>query len=160
MTEKLPPTSFIVGMAFLYGVAAAAVVIAGLGMVTVVTETDNAFAPLVQGAGVVALIVALASLIGALAVIGLRRDNRVRGVRIAAITAGVLIVYLLAYAITIVAVSHDDGFVVALTAVFVFASPATLVVVVATAAATWAYFGTLGWQARNADTRQYLGADD
>lgn len=160
MTEKLPPTSFIVGMAFLYGVAATAVVIAGLGMVTVVTETDNAFAPLVQGAGVAALIVAFAAFIGALAVIGLRRDNGVSGVRIAAITAGVLIVYLLAYAITIVAVSHDDGFVVALTAVFVFASPATLVVVVATAAATWAYFGTLGWQARNADTRQYLGADD
>ena len=33
-------------------------------------------------------------------------------------------------------------------------------IVVATVAATWAYFGSLRWQARNAETKQYLAPED
>jgi hypothetical protein len=50
--------------------------------------------------------------------------------------------------------------VVALSALFLFVSPATLVIAVATVAATWGYFGTLRWQVRNADTKQFASPDD
>lgn len=160
MTEKLPATSYIVSMGFLYGVAAAAVLIMGLGLVTVVTVSDNPFSPLIQGPAIAALIVAMLVLIAALIVAGLRRDNRLRWARIAAITGGVLLAYLVAYAIVSILTSGSDGFLVALSALFLFVSPATLVIVVATVVATWAYFGSLRWQARNAETKQYLAPGD
>jgi hypothetical protein len=160
MTEKLPSTSFIVSMAFLYGVAAAAVVILGLGVVTVVTLNDNPFAPLIQGPAIAAVIVAMLILIGGLIFVGLRRDNRLRWARIAGITGGVLIAYLVGYAIFSVLTSGGDGFLVALSALFLFVSPATLVILVATVVATSAYFASLRWQARNAETKQYLAPED
>jgi hypothetical protein len=160
MTEKLPATSYIVSMGFLYGVAAAAALILGLGVVTVVTVSDNPFAPLIQGPAITALIVAMLVLIGALIVVGLQRDNRLKWARIAGITIGVLLAYLVAYAIVSILTSGSDGFLVALSALFLFVSPATLVIIVATVAATWAYFGSLRWQARNAETKQYLAPED
>jgi len=160
MTEKLPATSFIVGMAFLYGVAGAAVLIMGLGLVTVVAETDNPFEPLVQGPALTAIAIAMVLLMVALMALGLRRDNRLRWTRIVGITGGVLLVYFVAYAVMSILTSGSDGFSVALSALFVFVSPATLVILVATVVATWAYFGTLRWQARNADTKQFSSPDD
>ena len=160
MTEKLPATSFIVGMAFLYGVAAAAVLIMGLGIVTVVTVNDNPFEPLVQVPALTAAIIAMVLLIGALILAGLRRDNRLRWTRIAGITGGVLLAYFAGYLIVSILTSGSDGLLVALSALFLFVSPATLVIVVATAAATWGYFGTLRWQVRNADTKQFLTPED
>ena len=160
MTEKLPSTSFIVSMAFLYGVAAGAVVILGLGVVSLVTLSDNPFAPLAQGPAIAAAIVAMLILIGALIVAGLRRDNRLRWARIAGITGVVLLAYLVGYAIVSILTSGDDGFLVALSSLFLFVSPATLVIVIATVVATWAYFGSLRWQARNAETKQYLAPED
>lgn len=160
MTEKLPSTSYIVSMGFLYGVAAAAAFILGLGVVTVVTVSDNPFAPLTQGPAIAALIVAVLVLIAALIVVGLQRDNRLRWARIAAISGGVLLAYLVAYAIVSILTSGSDGFLVALSALFLFVSPATLVIVVATVVATWAYFGSLRWQARNSETKQYLPPGD
>jgi hypothetical protein len=160
MTEKLPSTSFIVSMAFLCGFGAAAAMITGLGMIVLVTVSDNAFAPLVQGVGIGATIVAFLALIAGLILVGLRRDNRVRWVRIAAVTGAVLIVYVLATAITSLFVTPGNGWLVALSGVFVFVSPATFVLVLATAVATWAFFGSLGWQARNGETRQYLAPGD
>ena len=160
MTEKLPSTSFIVSMALLCGVGAAAVVILGLGVVTVVTLDDNPFAPLIQGPAIAAVIVAMVVLMGALIVVGLRRDNRLRWARIAGITGGVVIAYLVGYAVVSVLTSGGDGFLVALSSVLLFVSPATLVICVAALVATWAYFGSLRWQARNAETKQYLAPGD
>jgi hypothetical protein len=160
MTEKLPSTSFIVSMALLYGVASGAVVIMGLGVVSLVTLNDTPFAPLSQGPAIAAVIVALLVLMGALIVVGLRRDNRLRWARIAGITGVVLLAYLVGYAIVSILTSGDDGFLVALSSLFLFVSPATLVIVVATVVATWAYFGSLRWQARNAETKQYLAPED
>jgi hypothetical protein len=160
MTEKLPSTSFIVSMALLYGVASGAVVIMGLGVVSLVTLNDTRFAPLSQGPAIAAVIVALLVLMGALIVVGLRRDNRLRWARIAGITGVVLLAYLVGYAIVSILTSGDDGFLVALSSLFLFVSPATLVIVVATVVATWAYFGSVRWQARNAETRQYLAPED
>ena len=160
MTEKLPATSFIVGLALLYGVAAAAVLIMGLGIVTVVAANDDPFEPLVQGPALTAAIIAMVLLIGALILAGLRRDNRLRWTRVAGITAGVLLAYFGAYVVVSILTSGSDGLLVALSALFLFVSPATLVILVAAGAATWGYFGTLRWQARNADTRQYLTPED
>jgi hypothetical protein len=97
---------------------------------------------------------------GALMALGLRRDNRLRWTRIVGITGGVLLVYFVAYAVVSILTSGSDGLSVALSALFVFVSPATLVILVATVVATWAYFGTLRWQARNADTKQFSSPDD
>jgi hypothetical protein len=160
MTEKLPSTSFIVSMALLYGVASGAVVIMGLGVVSLVTLNDTPFAPLSQGPAIAAVIVALLVLMGALILVGLRRDNRLRWARIAGITGVVLLAYLVGYAIVSILTSGDDGFLVALSSLFLFVSPATLVIVVATVVATWAYFGSLRWQARNAENKQYLAPED
>jgi hypothetical protein len=160
MTEKLPSTSFIVSMAFLYGVAGGAVVILGLGVVSLATLSDNPFAPLIQGPAIAAVIVAMLVLMGALIVAGLRRDNRLRWGRIAAITGVVLVAYLVGYAVVSVLTSGGDGFLVALSSLFLFVSPATLVICVAAVVATWAYFASLRWQARNADTKQYLADGD
>jgi hypothetical protein len=160
MTEKLPSTSFIVSMAFLYGVAGGAVVILGLGVVSLATLSDNPFAPLIQDPAIAAVIVAMLVLMGALIVAGLRRDNRLRWARIAGITGVVLLAYLVGYAIVSILTSGDDGFLVALSSLFLFVSPATLVIVIATVVATWAYFGSLRWQARNAETKQYLAPED
>ncbi len=160
MTEKLPATSFIIGMALLYGVAAAAVLIMGLGIVTVVAATDNPFAPLVQGPALTAAIIALLVLIVLLIVVGLRRDNRVRWTRIAGTSGLVVLAYLVAFVIVSILTSGSDGLLVALSALFLFVSPATLVIAVATVAATWGYFGTLRWQVRNADTKQFASPDD
>jgi hypothetical protein len=160
MAEKLPATSFIVGMAFLYGVAGAAVMIMGLGLVTVVAATDNPFDPLVQGPALTAIAIAMVVLVGALIFVGLRRDNRLKWARIAGITVGVLLVYLVAYAVVSILTSGSDGLLVALSALLVFVSPATLVMLVASVVTTWGYFGTLRWQARNADTQQFSSPDD
>jgi hypothetical protein len=160
MTEKLPATSFIVGMALLYGVAGAAVLIMGLGLVTVVVANDNPFEPLVQGPALTASVIAMVVLVGALIVVGLRRDNRLRLTRIVGITGCVLLAYLVAYAVMSILTSGSDGLSVALSALFVLVSPATLVILVATAVATWGFFGTLRWQARNADTKQFSSPDD
>nr|KGA07225.1 MAG: hypothetical protein GM42_1935 [actinobacterium acMicro-1] len=160
MTEKLPATSYIVSMGFLYGVAAAAVLIMGLGIVTVVAVNENPFEPLVQGPALTAAIIAMVLLIGALILAGLRRDNRLRWTRIAGITGGVLLAYFAGYVIVSILTSGSDGLLVALSALFLFVSPATLVIVVATVAATWAYFGSLRWQARNGETKQYLAPDN
>ena len=160
MTEKLPATSFIVGIALLYGVAAAAVLIMGLGVVTVVAANDDPFAPLVQGPALTAAIISMLVLMGTLVIVGLRRDNRLRWTRIAGITGGVLLAYFVAYVVVSILTSGSDGLLVALSALFLFVSPATLVIVVATAAATWGYFGTLRWQVRNADTRQFASPED
>jgi len=160
MTEKLPSTSFIVSMAFLYGVAAGAVLILGLGVVSLVTLSDNPFDPLAQGPAITAVIVAVLVMIGALIVVGLRRDNRLRWTRIAAITGVVLIAYLVGYAVVSIITSGGDGFLVALSSLILFVSPPTLVICVAAVVATWAYFGSLRWQARNAETRQYLAPED
>jgi predicted membrane protein len=64
-------------------------------------------------------------LIGALIAVGLQRDNRLKWARIAAITGGVLLAYLVAYAIVSILTSGSDGFLVALSALFLFVSPAT-----------------------------------
>jgi hypothetical protein len=160
MTEKLPSTSFIVSMAFLYGVAAGAVVILGLGVVSLVTLSDNPFAPLAQGPAIAAVIVAMLVLMGSLIFVGLRRDNRLRWARIAGITVVVLIAYLAGYAVVSVLTSGGDGLLVALSSLFLFVSPATLVTCVAAIVATWAYFASLRWQARNAETKQYLAPED
>ena len=160
MTEKLPATSFIVGMALLYGVAAAAVLIMGLGIVTVVAANDNPFAPLVQGPALTAAIIALLVLIGVLIVVGLRRDNRLRWTRIAGTSGLVLLAYLVVYAIVSILTNGSDGLLVALSALFLFVSPATLMIAVATVAASWGYFGTLRWQVRNADIKQFASPED
>jgi hypothetical protein len=147
-------------MAFLFGVAAAAVLIMGLGVVTVVSLNDNPFEPLVQGPALTASVIAMLVLIGVLIIAGLRRDNRLRWSRIAGITGGVLLAYFAGYVIVSILTSGSDGLLVALSALFLFVSPATLVFLVATVVATWAYFGTLRWQARNADTKQFSSPDD
>jgi predicted membrane metal-binding protein len=129
-------------------------------VVSLVTLSDNPFAPLIQGPAIAAVIVAMLVLMGALIVAGLRRDNRLRWGRIAAITGVVLIAYLVGYAVVSVLTSGGDGFLVALSSLFLFVSPATLIICVAAVVATWAYFASLRWQARNADTKQYLADGD
>jgi uncharacterized membrane protein (DUF106 family) len=92
--------------------------------------------------------------------VGLRRDNRLRWTRIAAITGVVLIAYLVGYAVVSIITSGGDGVLVALSSLILFVSPPTLVICVAAVVATWAYFGSLRWQARNAETKQYLAPDN
>jgi hypothetical protein len=128
--------------------------------VSLATLSDNPFAPLIQGPAIAAVIVAMLVLMGALIVAGLRRDNRLRWGRIAAITGVVLVAYLVGYAVVSVLTSGGDGFLVALSSLLLFVSPATLIICVAAVVATWAYFASLRWQARNADTKQYLSPED
>jgi hypothetical protein len=160
MAEKIPPTGFIVGIAFLFGSAFAALVIMGLGLVTWLIDVDNPFAPLNQGAGAIAS--AFAGLVWILVTIsiGMRRDNRVRLIPIL-ITAGwTYLAYLVAFPVAELALSHGNPWAELFKSVVVVASPAAAVIVLSAAATSWAYIGTLQWQARNSETKQFLQYED
>ena len=160
MAEKIPPTGFIVGIAFLFGGAFAALVIMGLGLVTWLVDVDNPFAPLNQGAGVIASVCAGLVWILVTIAIGLRRDNRVRVIPIL-ITAGwTYLAYLLAFGVAALALSHGNPWAVLVKSLVAVASPAAAVIVLSAAATSWAYIGTLQWQARNSETKQFLQYED
>ena len=155
MTDKIPATAFIVGAAFLFAAAFGAVAIMGLGMLAVVLDTDNPFAPLVQAAGVFALIGA--ALVWVLVSIrqGLRRDNRVRWTPVLVGAASALVAFSVIYAVFALIFDAAAGPEALAHLANVPSAPATWLVAIAAALASLSYIGTLRWQARNAETKQF-----
>ncbi len=155
MTDKIPATSFIVGAAFLFGAAFGALAIMGLGMLAVILDTDNPFAPLVQTAGVPALVGA--ALVWVLVSIrqGLRRDNRVRWTPVFVGAASSLLAFALIYVVLGLIFDAADGAATLTHLADLASAPATWLVVIAAALASLSYVGTLRWQARNAQTKQF-----
>jgi hypothetical protein len=155
-----PPTSYIVGTAFLFGAAFGALAIMGLGMLTAVLDSDNPFAPVNQGLGVIGLLVAGVAMTLANLRHGLRRDYRIRPALIIVSTLVALLGYLLGIVVGAVVSSGQSLGAVAQGVFALAVSPATLVVLASGAVATWAYIGTLRWQSRNAQTKQFAPNED
>jgi MFS family permease len=159
-SHEVPSTGFIVGTAFLFGAAFGALAIMGLGMLTAVLDSDNPFAPVNQGLGAIGVIVAGVAMTLSNLRHGLRRDNRMRPAPIIVSALLAVLGYLLGI---VVGALLSPGQSLAAVAQGVFAlavSPATLVVLASAAVATWAYIGTLRWQSRNAQTKQFAPEEE
>jgi amino acid transporter len=152
---NIPSAGFIVGTAFLFGAAFGALVIMGLGMLTAILDTDNPFLPVNQSLGAIGVVVAGIALTLVNMRHGLRRDNRMRPAPIIVSTIVAVLGYLIGIVLGALVSEAQSLAAVAQGAFALAVSPATLVVLVAAAVASWAFLGTLRWQARNAETKQY-----
>ena len=155
MTDKIPATAFIVGAAFLFACGYGALVIMGLGGIAFALESDEPVSPYLQGYAPVALVLSALALLGVMLATGLRRDNRLRLWPIVYSTASALGAYLLGVVVVIVAVSPWAGAISLAHIGQAIAAPASLVVAIAAAVSALAFLGTLRWQARNAQTKQF-----
>jgi uncharacterized membrane protein YoaK (UPF0700 family) len=160
MKSGTPPTGFIIGTAFLFGAAFGALVLMGAGMLTAILDNDNPFAPVEQGLGAIgaataALVLTLFNMLRAL-----RRDNRMRFAPIIVSAVVAVLAYILGIMLGAL-VSQTHTLAAVAQGIFALAiSPATLVVLASAALATWSYIGTLRWQSRNAQTKQFAPPEE
>jgi hypothetical protein len=160
VTEKIPATGFVVGTAFLFGAGYAALVLLGLGAIAVTANTDNPVPAVAGGLAPVALVISgLAATVGMITH-GLRRDNRIRLVPVLVVAAFTLAAYMAALALILLTGGDWDAQAYGPRLVTAVLAPASIVVLVSAAAAAWAYVGTLRWQARNAETKQFGHPED
>ena len=160
MNDKIPATGFVVGTAFLFAAAFGAVAIMGLGMLAVLLDSDNPFAPLIQGAGVAALIATAAIWVLVSIRQGLRRDNRVRWAPILVGAASGLVGFAVFYAVFALIFDAAGAQSTIASLVNLLRAPATWLVTVAAGIASLSHVGTLRWQARNAQTKQFAQPED
>ena len=160
MSDKIPATGFIVGTAFLFAVAFGAVAIMGLGMLAVLLDSDNPFAPLVQGAGVAALIAAALTWVLVSIRQGLRRDNRLRLAPILIGAVSALVGFAVFYALFALLFDTAEAFTTLVGLANLLRAPATWLVTCAAMLASLSYVATLRWQARNAQTKQFAPPED
>ena len=160
MSALRPATSYIVGTAFLFGVGFGALVILGLGAIAVALNSDDPVSPYLGALAPIALILAGFAFIGAVIRRGLRRDNRLRVWPVVEASLTTVIVYALAVIVTMVVFWRWEPASSLAHIGQALSSPASLVILLAAALSSWAYFGTLRWQARNAETRQFAPGEE
>ena len=160
MSALRPPTGYIVGTAFLFCAGYAALVILGLGAIAVMFNTDSPVSPVLGGLAPIPLVVSGLVLVSATVRHGLKRDNRLRVAPIARATVLTVAGYAVSVALVIVLFRHWEPATSWLDIVQAIVTPAAVVVIAAAAISAWAYFGTLRWQARNAETKQFAHPED
>lgn len=160
MSALRPATGYIVGTAFLFGAGYGAIVILGLGIVAVSINSDDPVSPFLGALAPIALVLSALAFIAVAMRRGLRRDNRLRAAPILLTALVTLLVYLGGVVAVMLLLRRWDpataGEQIAQTVI----APASSVVLIAGAISAWAYFGTLRWQARNAETRQFAHPED
>jgi peptidoglycan/LPS O-acetylase OafA/YrhL len=155
-----PATGYIVSTAFLFGAGYGALVIMGLGVIAVALNSDDPVSPFIGALAPIALILSGLTFIGSVMRRGFRRDNRLRWSPILLIALLTLAAYLVGVILVMVLFRRWNP-ASALTEIGqAVISPASTVVVLAAALSAWAYFGTLRWQARNAESRQFAHPQD
>jgi len=157
MSERPVPKTFIVGVAFIFAVGFAALVLLGAGFVSLVTNADEplTFADNLPGFGIILTVIA--SVCFALAAIrsGLRFRGRVRLGVVLGIALTTWVCGFVAEAIATLSVNKfGAGDVVFAILAFLFQPPGWIIFISALVAG-WAYLGTLRWQQRNGATKQF-----
>lgn len=160
MNDLRPPTGYIVGTAFLFGVGFAALVILGLGAIAVMGDTDSPVSPVLDGLAPIPLVISGLVCVAALVRHGLKRDNRLRWMPVLSTSVVTVLGYAISVALVILVFQRWEPATSWLHIGQAVVAPATVVVFVAAATSAWAYFGTLRWQARNAETKQFAHPED
>ena len=154
--------SFITAMAFLCGAGFVALVLLGSGIASTLMNTDDPFSFGVYSTGVGPIVTALTLPCFSLAAwrAGRAFTGRIRfwsliGIAVTTFFAGLVIQII----VVILLSSQTAGSWVFAVVAFVIQPPG-LIVASAAFIAGWAYLGTLRWQMRNAETKQFAPVQD
>ena len=160
MNALRPATGYIVATAFLFGAGYGAIVILGLGAIAVAINSDDPVSPFLGSLAPIALIFSALAFIGLAMRRGIRRDNRLRVMPILVLGIQTVAVYAVAVVAVILLFRRWDPISSWAQIAQAIVSPASGVVLIAGMLSAWAYFGTLRWQARNAETKQFAHPED
>ena len=157
---------FVIATAFLFAGGYASLVLLGSGISSVLSGKDDPFSfgqLALPGWGVVLTVATAIFFALAAARAGMSSNGRVRILSILGITLTTWFSGLVFEVITGLIYAGRDPLAAAIAGVFGYFSSQDevgLIIFAAAAIAGWAYLGTLRWQARNAETRQFAHPED